>query len=257
MSTNNKDNKNFSQHDVLMVYLNESEDQLTNEILSSKQGCKQLESLQKDMQIIENNINDYTLDESQLDEDYGVDLWNKISGELSDELIKPTESNWLQRLYQQLQQPRFSGVGLIALFTVGITFYLLGQNSATIGQNPEHNLNSYNQQLLAQNVQLHLSQTAVFLTQVSNTNTQQNSPVLVNAAQSLLASNRIYKSAFANNDNKRLGDLLTELEQVLMEVSNGNTQNSQKYIQDYSSNELLFKVKSINQQLKLQPTTSI
>ena len=241
MTTNNKDIEKYNEYETFLAYLNEAEDQqLTDEMLSSKQGCKQLEGLQKDMQTIENNINEYTLDEN-----YGSDLWNKISTQLDDS----SKRTWLQKLFQQLQQSRFSAVGLVAMFMVATTFYLLGQNQGTVNSGA---INSSNQQLLAQNMQLHLAQADMFLTQVSNMSLQQNSPVLVNAAQSLLASNRIYKSAYVNNDNKRLQSLLTELEQVLMEITNGNTQYSQKYIQDYASDELLFKVKSTNQQLKSQ-----
>ena len=241
MTINNKDIEKLDEYEIFLAYLNEAEDQqLTDEILSSKQGCKQLEGLQKDMQTIENNINEY-----RLDENYGSDLWNKISTQLDDS----SKRTWLQKLFQQLQQSRFSAVGLVAMFMVATTFYLLGQNQGTVNSGA---INSSNQQLLAQNMQLHLAQADMFLTQVSNMSLQQNSPVLVNAAQSLLASNRIYKSAYVNNDNKRLQSLLTELEQVLMEITNGNTQYSQKYIQDYASDELLFKVKSTNQQLKSQ-----
>ena len=252
MTTNNKDIEKANEYEIFLAYLNEAEDrQLTDEILSSKQGCKQLEGLQKDMQTIENNINEYTLDD-----DYGSDLWNKISAKLDG---TPKQS-WIQKLLLQLHQPRFSAVGLLLMFTVAITFYLLGQNQASMSGDT---INASNRQLLAQNVQLHLAQTDMFLTQVSNMQSQQHSPVLINAAQSLLASNRIYKNAYANNDNKRLQNLLIELEQILMEVSNGNTQFSQKYIQDYANDELLFKVKSTNQHLKSQlaaqttPTTSI
>ena len=241
MTTNNKDIEKYNEYETFLAYLNEAEDQqLTDEMLSSKQGCKQLEGLQKDMQTIENNINEY-----RLEENYGSDLWNKISTQLDDS----PKRTWLQKLFQQLQQSRFSAVGLVAMFMVATTFYLLGQNQGTVNSGA---INSSNQQLLAQNMQLHLAQADMFLTQVSNMSLQQNSPVLVNAAQSLLASNRIYKSAYVNNDNKRLQSLLTELEQVLMEITNGNTQYSQKYIQDYASDELLFKVKSTNQQLKSQ-----
>jgi len=245
MTTNNKDTEKFNEYETFLAYLNEAEDQqLTDEILSSKQGCKQLEGLQKDMQAIENNFNEYTLDD-----DYGSDLWNKISAQLEDN-PKPT---WLQKLFLQLQQPRFSAVGLVAMFMVAVTFYLLGQNQGGINSGVNSGVISpLNQQLLTQNMQLHLAQADMFLTQVSNMQIQQNSAVLVNAAQSLLASNRIYKNAYVNNDNKRLQSLLTELEQVLMEISNGNTQYSQKYIQNYASDELLFKVKSTNQQLKSQ-----
>lgn len=247
MST--EENK-FDDFDTLMVYLNEAENQkLTDEILSSIQGCKQLEGLQKDMNIIENKINEF-----QIDEEYGSDLWNKIS----DRLDQSPSHTWLQKLIINIQQPRFSAVGLVAMFAIAVTFYLLGHNQAAIINGSQQ---APNQQLLTQNMQIHLAQTDMFLTQVSNMKSQENSPVLIKMAESLLASNRIYKNAYSNNDNKRLNNLLIELEQVLLEVSNGQNKNSQRYISDYANKQLLFKVKSSNQQLKSQlsnqQTTSI
>ena len=253
MSTNDK---KFDDFEILMVYLNESDDpKLTDEILSSQQGCEQLESLQKDMNIFENKINNYNTEE-----EYGVGLWNKIS----DRLDEAPRLTWFQKFIKNMQQPQFSAVGLVAMFAIAATFYLLGQNQAVIEDGLQQVSNQKpppNQQLLAQNMQIHLAQTDMFLTQLSNMQSQQNSPVLIKTAESLLASNRIYKSAFANKDNKRLQNLLSELEQVLTEVSNGQNQHTQKYISDYANNQLLYKVKSSNQQLKAelsnQQTTSI
>jgi len=244
------EDKKFDDFDTLMVYLNESEDnKLTDEILSSSQGCKQLEGLQNDMNTIEDRINAY-----QTDEEYGFELWNKISDRL-DEYPKLT---WVQKIIKHIQQPQFSAVGLVGMFAIAVTFYLMGHNQGAVEINSHK---TANQQLLSQNMQLHLAQTDMFLTQVSNMQSQQRSPVLIKTAESLLASNRIYKNAYANNDNKRLKNLLTELEQVLLEVSNGDSKNSHNYISEYANKQLLYKVKSSNQQLKSQlsnqKTTSI
>jgi len=245
----NKDKK-FDDFDALMVYLNESDNQkLAEEILSSPQGCKQLEGLQNDMNTIEDKINEY-----QTDEEYGSELWNKIS----DRLEEPTKLTWVQRIIKQMMQPQFSAVGLVAIFVIAVTFYAMGLNQGAVEINSH---NTVNQQLLSQNMQLHLAQTDMFLTQVSNMQSQQRSPVLIKTAESLLASNRIYKNAYTNNNNKRLKILLTELEQVLLEVSNGDSNNSHNYISEYANKQLLYKVKSSNQQLKSQlsnqKTTSI
>lgn len=240
MSMNTEDEK-FYDFDTLMVYLNELDDQkLTDEILSSPQGCKQLEGLHVDMNTIENKINEY-----QIDEEYGSELWNKIS----DRLDERSKISWLQSFIKQIQKPQFSAVGLVAMFAIAVTFYLMGHKQAVI---EIENQQSSNQQLLTQNMQLHLAQTDMFLTQVSNMSSQNNSPILIKTAESLLASNRIYKNAYTNNDNKRLKSLLTELEQVLLEVSNGGSKNPQNYINEYANKQLLYKVKSSNQQLKSQ-----
>jgi hypothetical protein len=233
--------KKFNDFDALMVYLNEADEQkLTDKMLSSPEGCEQLESLQKDMNTIEDKINDY-----YIDDEYGHDLWNKIS----DKLDKSSKLTWFQKLIRNIQLQKLSAVGLVAMFAIASTFYLLGQKQATEAINTQQ---ASSQQLLAQNMQLHLAQTDMFLTQVSNMNNQQSSPVLIQTAESLLATNRIYKNAYINNNNKRLKSLLSELEQVLLEISNGENTNSQKYIRDYASTELLYKVKSNNQKLKSQ-----
>lgn len=235
---NIEDNK-FKEFDALMAYLNESDNQnTTDEILLSPEGCDQIECLQRDMIAIENKISDY-----EIDENYGVELWNKIS----DKLESQPKQNWLQKLFRNIQQSNFSAIGLTGVLAIAATFYLLGNNQAVVDTElPQVS----SQNLLAQNMQLHLAQTSMFLTQVSNMSSEQKSPVLIETAESLLASNRIYKSAYMNNDNKRLKNLLTELEQVLLEVSNGESMHSQKYISDYANNKLLYKVKSNNQKLK-------
>ena len=97
-----KQNGKFSEYDTLMIYLDECQDQeLINEILSSQEGCKQLENVKRDMQIIEENIN-YLI----LDEDYGSNLWNKISDKLQ---LTPNQrnNNWFRHFYLKLIQPRF------------------------------------------------------------------------------------------------------------------------------------------------------
>ncbi len=244
-----KNNKhNFSEFDIFLAYLNESEDKaLTEQVLLSDEACEQLSELQNDMKHININENQY-----DYDHEYGVQLWNNIAGQLEN----APRSSWLQRLFVEWHQPRFSVLGLMLMFVMAINFYFLGKNS-----NDSAGLSSqaaYNT-MLTQNVSLHLAQTDVFLTQISNMSDSQDGPLLVNAAESLLVTNRIYKNAFANSNNNRLQSLLSELEKVLIEVSNGHSPLKQNHLQNYTKDQLLFKVKSIRQQLTSQstPTMSI
>lgn len=237
-----KSEKNMNdEFELLMLHLNEIKDKkVVDEILSTKQGCKQLEKLQNDMNNIEQKINQY-----EIGDEYGSKLWDNIVSRLDAPTKAPLFHQWINSIFR----PQFSIFGLVAIFTIAVSFYFIGHNNALIIN--ESN-STTTQRLLAKNMKLHLTQTDIFLTQVSNMSSQYNSPALIKSAESLLASNRIYKNAYTNNDNKRLKNLLIELEQVLLEVSNGDIKNSQNYISEYANNQLLYKVKSSKQQIKSQ-----
>lgn len=242
----------YDDFEIFLAYVNDAEDQdITSQVLKSEQACEKLSDLQKDMQNIEHTIERY-----QCDEDYGAKVWNNIASQLND---RPKKT-WLQRFVNVWQQPHFSTVSLLLMLVIATNFYFLGKNhGSNTAQLIDHNQNQTYQRLLAQNVSLYLAQTDVFLTQVSNMNDAKDQPLLVNAAESLLVSNRLYKNAFANADDKTLQSLLSELEKILIEVSNGHSPMNHNHIQTYTNSQLLFKVKSIKKQLDSQhkPSMSI
>lgn len=245
--TDENSKQKFSEFDVFLAYLNEDEDkELTEKLLLSDEACQQLSALQNDMKQIMDIQENY-----EHDDEYGMQLWSNIASQL-DETPKPS---WLKQLIYQWQQPRFSTIGLMLMFVMAINFYFLGKNHSNV---VNYDSQSAYSTMLAQNVNLHLAQTDVFLTQISNMNDAQDATLLINAAESLLVTNRIYKNAFAHSDNKRLQSLLTELEKVLIEVSNGHSPIKQNHLQNYTKDQLLFKVKSARQQLTSQsvPTMS-
>jgi hypothetical protein len=231
----------FTDYDLLMVYLNECEDKhLQQQILSSASACKRLEQLEKDMNSIETAI-----EPIQDDSDYGHQLWNKISNKLQ----QPEKLSFLEKIKLKIFAPQFSLAGLAAVFVASLTFYILGANQ-NIPVTQENNISN---QLLAQNIQFHLAQSDIFLTQVSNMPEQSQSPMMLNTARHLLSSNRIFKSAIENNksnNNKHINQLLIQLDQVLTELSNSSPDKKQQQMHDFTSDQLLYKVKSINQKLK-------
>ena len=236
--------KQFTDYDLLMVYLNECEDkELQQQILSSASACRRLEQLEKDMNSIETTINPI-----DTDNEYGHQLWNKISNQLH----QPEKLNLFERTKLKLFAPQFSFVGLAAVFVASLTFYILGANQ----NSPIVDENNISNQLLAQNIQFHLAQSDIFLTHVSNMPEQSQTPMMLNTARLLLSSNRIFKSAIANNqytnepNNQHINQLLIELEQVLTEISNSSPEQKQQQVYDFTNDQLLYKVKSINQQLK-------
>ena len=236
--------KQFSDYDILMVYLGECEDEnLKQEILASPLACQQLAELENDMSKVESNIN-----QNDLDSDYGQNLWNHISNKL-----EPPEytKNWFESLSALIFAPRFSMAGLAVVFVAAISFYLIGAYDKNIVL--KSNTHQHSKQLLAQNLQYHLIQTDLFLTQVSNMPEQSQSKMMLNTANYLLSSNRIFKTAFnndSNNPNIKIKQLLTELDQVLTEISNSTPDQKQDHIYQYTHNQLLYKVKSFTQQLK-------
>ncbi len=239
-------NKPFSEYDVFLAHLNEPEDKaITHQVLKSEQGCQQLGAWQEDMKSIEN-----TLDQ-EVDQDYGAEVWNAIVDKLDNH---PKPNRWRHWL-SAWQQPRFSALGLALVCVIAVNFYLLGRNH---GQPVDQltNAAAY-QQILAQNMRLHLAQTDAFLTQFSNVQNTNELPMLMETAQGLLLSNRLYKNAVANDKDRQLPTLFNELEKVLIEISNGHSPLKQQYLQNYTQQQLLFKVKSIRQQLASKSTPTL
>jgi hypothetical protein len=241
--------KNYTDYDLLMVYLNECDDkQLEQQILSSSDACERLKQLELEMNTIET-----TIDNTPTDEEYGHQLWNKIANQL--EPIK--QVTWFEKIKNNLFKPQFSVAGLAAVFVASVTFYLLGSYNNTSTEDIDKN--DYANQLLTQNIQYHLTQTDLFLTQVSNMPEQSQTPMMLNLANHLLSSNRIYKTALSHsssneNDTKKMNQLLVELEQVLTEISNSSPDQKQNHLYQYTHDQLLYKVKTFNQQLKNDTT---
>jgi len=239
--------KTFTDYDVLMVFLNECEDkQLEQQILSSPEACERLKQLENDMNSIESSLDTSSNDNEN--NDYGHQLWNNISSQLE----TPKELSWLDKVKNKMLLPQFSFVSIVAIFVASLTFYTLGSYNKPTLNNEKSN---YANQLLTQNVQYHLTQTDLFLTQVSNMPEQSQTPMMINTAKHLLSSNRIYKAAMSNtdateNDNTKINQLLIELDQVLTEISNSSSDQKQNHLYQYTHDQLLYKVKTINQKLK-------
>ncbi|MGJ8664529.1 MAG: hypothetical protein ACSHWU_12810, partial [Marinicella sp.] len=116
------------------------------------------------------------------------------------------------------------------------------------------------EQLLAQNINLHLTQSEIFLTQVSNGNDSFDSQA---AAQRLLFSNRMFKQALVNHDSQFTHQILQDLEPILLEHANGSPSNSTQshgnqpqvnqagvnWVSDNKATDLMFQIKAMKQQL--------
>lgn len=233
-----------SEFKLLMHYLQENNDELLNErIQQSPQLLKKYTQLQQEMSFIEKQLHNY-----QPDIDYGERVWEKIADKLPDNKRENIFLNGFRYLIQGLNRPRFSLTGLTAIMAV---FFI----SLLIIRPDVNTENISEQRLLAQNIHRHLTQTEIFLTQVSNTGTYQAN--YQRPAQQLLATNRLFKVALGD-ENPHLSALLSDLERVFLEMANQPTDNT-RFLkpnqQRLNEQNLLFKVKTMAHQLDYEPIT--
>jgi len=196
-------------------------------------------------------------DQQDLPDDYGQQLWHKIADQLQPEKNHaPKEQvNWLQRLKDALLMPQYSIASMVLVTGLVMVAFFAGRQQSSTDAFGGH----LQEQLLAQNIQLHLTQSEIFLTQVNNgggINTQAT-------AQRLLTSNRIFKQALANHKGQFTSQLLQNLEPVLLEFANQSLDNSTPRIHGQQpqanwvnethsndlANNLMFQIKALKQKL--------
>jgi hypothetical protein len=236
---------------ILQVYFGEAEQKDLDHCLQSQELCQQLDQLEADMKIIENAPNSL-----ELPEDYGQQLWHKIADRLGEPTTRAKTSNsWLNHLKQMFLVPQYSLASFVAVLGLVMLAFYAGrqQSNEVMGSDIQ-------EQLLAQNIQLHLTQSEIFLTQVSNGNGRYNSQA---TAQRLLSSNRIFKQALTNHQGQFTSQILQDLEPILLEYANGSPVNTPNqthgqqpqanWVNDSKSidlpNNLLFQIKAMKQQL--------
>lgn len=227
---------------ILMVLFNEADQKDTDEVLQSPAACAQLDQMEADMQSIEKALN-----EQHLPTDYGQQLWHQIADQLITPESTQATNNWWQKLQNLMLQPQFSLASFAMVAALVLVAFVAGRQQGTNGIDGQ-----LQEQLLAQNIQLHLTQSEIFLTQVSNGNGGQNMQA---TAQRLLSSNRIFKQALTNHDSLLTQHILQNLEPVLLEYANSPSQQIHgqqpraNWVADNSSNDLLFQIKAMKQQL--------
>jgi len=237
---------------ILMIYFNEANKKDVDKCLKSVACCQKLDQLEVDMKAIDN-----IQEQHNLPNDYGQQLWLKIADQIErpQDASDKSSSDWLTRFKQILLMPQFSLASLVVVMGMVLLAFYAGQqqNQGILGQQTQ-------EQLLAQNIQLHLSQSEIFLTQVSNGNSKTSVQA---TAQKLLASNRIFKQALTQYKGQFTSQLLTELEPLLLEFANGTAlknnlrtpeqihgkQAKANWVNDSLSNDLMFQIKAMKQQL--------
>ncbi len=240
--------KSTDDEKLLMIYFNEAQQKDIDQCLSSAESCEKLDQLEADMKAI-----DEAQSHHSLPDDYGQQLWNQIADQLvTEKTTLPEQSvNWIQRLKNMFLVPQYSLASFATVMAlVMVAFFAGKQQSNDLIPADSQEL------LLAQNIQLHLTQSEIFLTQVSNDNGSYNSQA---TAQRLLSSNRIFKQALVRHEGQFTSQLLQDLEPILLEYANGSPtstpnqthgqQPQVNWVSDAKSNDLMFQIKAMKQQL--------
>lgn len=236
--------KHIDDEKLLNVFFGEASQEEADAVLKSKQACDQLDQLEADMQAINNASNEH-----HLPDDYGQQLWQQIADQL--ESPAKTKISWWHKLQNYMLQPQYSLASFVLVAGLVMVAFFAGRQQVNGGIDGQ-----LQEQLLAQNIQLHLTQSEIFLTQVSNGSSISNSQL---TAQRLLASNRIFKQALANYDGQFTQQTLKNLEPVLLEYANHKTylapnqihgqQPQANWVNNSSSNDLMFQIKTMKKQL--------
>ena len=243
---------------LLLVYFKEANQQAIDEGLKDTEFCQQLDQLESDMNTIEQA---YRENQPQLPEDYGQQLWHQIADKLTVEQVskfqeKSPSISWAQKFKNWVLVPQYSLASFVVVAGLVMVAFFVGkqQNTAVLGIGLQ-------EQLLAQNIQLHLTQSEIFLTQVNNDNGSYNSRA---TAQRLLSSNRIFKQALSQHDGQFTHQLLQDLEPILLEYANDSqnhdstdvdpyqshgTQPQANWVKNSQPKELMFQIKAMKQQL--------
>lgn len=236
--------KPIDEEKLLMIYFDEAEKADIDQCLNSAESCRLLDQLEADMKTIDQAQNNHSLPD-----DYGQQLWNRIADRLPQSAEPPADqANRWQRFIGWMMVPQYSLASVATVVALVMVAYFSGRQQSDWNSN-----DALQQQLLAQNIQLHLTQSEIFLTQVSNGNGISNAR---STAQRLLMSNRIFKQALAGQNGQFTSQLLQELEPVLLEYANGAPADTQQprpnWVNEQNNGQLMFRIKAMKQQLAHQ-----
>lgn len=200
----------------------------------------------------------------QRGDDYGAEVWRRISPRLGVEDTKPGSSlgAWLA----SLAQPRFSLAGALSIVLVAALAFMLGRNGsqeispdpiASTGTTPVVLAEIDSSRLLTRSVSAHLEQVNLVLTQFVNTSETSSNDT--GYATDMLVANRLYRQAAVTQGNHKLAAFLADLEPLLIELAyqaQSGSPATRERMQQEVKDGLLFRVRIMNKQLN-KPEISV
>ena len=244
--------KNITDDDLTLLYYGELEDPaLAAKVAGSPELSARFEALSAEIDRVDH------FEPPIRGEDYGSDVWQKISPRLEAEKAG-FFSRWKSFL-PAVVQPRFSLAGTFSLALVAALAFMLGRQASQPGEAVPQMAEKISvtelagadvQKVLASSVSGHLDQLNLVFTQFANA----AEPIKTDAerATDLLIANRLYRSAAAARGNHQLAAFLAELEPLLIELAHEAYKASpatRDRMQQEVRDSLLFRVRVMNKQL--------
>ena len=244
--------KKISDDDLTLLYYGEQTDPaLAASVAASPELTARFDALCIEL----SRVDDFV--PPQRDDDYGADVWRRISPRLETERKKPAEI-W-KGLLRVLGQPRFSLAGAVSLALVATLAFMLGRQSDQPGNLPPQGPEALpatamtefdTGRLLTSSVSGHLEQLNLALTQFVNL--PDTSAADAGRATDMLVANRLYRQAAVTQGNQQLAAFLAELEPLLIELAyeaHKTSPATRDRMQQEVRNNLLFRVRIMNRQL--------
>jgi hypothetical protein len=244
--------KKISDDDLTLLYYGEQNDPaLAASVAASPELTARFDALSAEL----NHVDSFAPPERG--DDYGADVWRRISPRLAAERKKPAE--FWKALLSVLGQPRFSLAGALSLAMVATLAFMLGRQGTEPGNSMPTDLDATattvlsemdTGRLLTSSVSGHLEQLNLALTQFVNL--PETSAADAGRATDMLVANRLYRQAAVSQGNHQLAAFLSELEPLLIELAyeaHKTSPATRDRMKQEVRNSLLFRVRVMHRQL--------
>ena len=242
----------ISEDDLTLLYYGEHLDAgLAAKVAESTELSARFETLSAELRMADEFV------PPERGEDYGAELWQKISPRLDDE--SQSSTNKLQNWLFSFGKPRFSFAGVTALALLAVIAFMLGRqggpgselsppnpHTTTVAMMPEIEPG----RLLTHSVSGHLEQVNLALTEFANL--PETSSREAEQATDMLLANRLYRQAATARGEHQLADFLSRLEPLLLELAyEAQTASpaTRERMQTEVRDDLLFKVRVMQTQI--------
>jgi len=245
--------KHITDEDLTLLYYGEHEDPALAVIVAeSEEFSARYDALCAELKLAD------AYQPPQRGDDYGAEVWQRISSQLGEENTKSTGR--LGEWFTSLVQPRFSLAGALSIALVAVLAFTLGRNggqevindpNAPMGAAPAMAMvNIDSSRLLTYSVSTHLEQVNLVLTQFVNTSETSSNDT--EYATDMLVANRLYRQAAVSEGNHQLAAFLADLEPLLIELAyqaQSGSPATRERMQQEVKDGLLFRVRVMNKQL--------
>ncbi|MCG8435312.1 MAG: hypothetical protein MJA83_14905 [Gammaproteobacteria bacterium] len=240
--------KRFSDEDLILYLYGELDAETARELEAAVQSDTTLADKLIELRTLYKVIDQTEVPER--DGNYGRRVWARVEPSLAQTPSATKFFNWFGKDWLAPAGAAFS-----VLFLVAVSFYAgrmwqVAEQPVLVQAQPLSEITQ--QRVLHQNLVNHLDGSQRLLMEVSNRETAEQVDLEAerNWARTLLVANRLYRFAAEQSGQRRIAQVLEDMEPVLIELANSDEDLSAEQIdalRDRIANrDLLFKVRSIN-----------